>query len=410
MKKISLLLLVLLTVNSANAQNYKSLNIGQVAPQVKFNKVLDQKLAANFYENKFLVLDFWATWCAPCIASFPHFNSLSNQFKSEKVIFATITDEPEITATTFFKRTQKKVDGFKLIDTSKFTNQAFGASSIPFCVVVDQKNKVRWQGNTADLTPQLLQEIINTPSPEAAVAEGKPISFLEKFEALKKNIVPTYFRFSAIKGEAGKPKGGSSVGSPKSDYYEIKRNNTTIGDFLGELAGYSKQARFTTNDTLKLNQLVSIDYSSNRGYEKFAAEYAGRFIPNRPRTNYLIFLLQSTFNFNFKEIEKEMDVYEMVVADQKKLDSFKSLQTGHASFSDDYFPKFEIVGYDLNGISQELEKSFKQIIVSKIQDQNRYDLSLDVNTIEKLNQTLAFHGLQLKKVNTKVKMIAVDFN
>jgi thiol-disulfide isomerase/thioredoxin len=411
MKKIIVILLLFGMFNTVNAQTQVSLKVGQEAPPVKFNKSLDKALASNFYQNKVLVLDFWATWCAPCIASFPHFNSLSAKFKSEKILFATITDEPEITAVTFFKRTQKKVDAFRLIDTSKVTSKTFGAVFIPFCVVIDQNNKVRWKGNTADLTAQLLQEIIDTPSP-AVAPEAKALDLKAAIAAAPKQRPAIYFQFSVTKGTPGGSWGGSAVGSSQSDFYAIDRSNTTLGDFLGEVAGYSKVARFTTNDTLKLNQLINIDYTSpyGKGNEKFASAYADRFIPKKPRTNYLIFLLQNGFNFDFKIIEKEATVYEMVVVDQKKLESFKSLQKGHASFSDDYFPKFEIVGYKLKAISEQLESSFKKIIVDNNVDDNSYDLSLDISSLKMLNQTLLFHGLQLKEVTTTVKMVDIKFN
>jgi thiol-disulfide isomerase/thioredoxin len=367
MRRSIIILLLLATFNVVSAQNQSALRIGQEAPPVKFNKCLDKSLTANFYQHKILVLDFWATWCAPCIASFPHFNNLSAKFKSEKILFATITDEPELTALTFFKRTQKKVDALRLIDTSKVTGQTFGAFAIPFCVVIDDNNKVRWKGNTADLTEQILQEIISTPSP-VLVAEVKVPNLKDAITSSAKPRPAVHFQFMTTKGTVGGPLGGSSMGSAQSDFYAINGFNTTLGDFLGKLASYGVEARFTTNDSLKLKQVINIDYTSpyGKGYEKFAVGYADRFIPKKPRTNYLISLLQMAYNFNFTVLEKEATAFEMVVIDPKKLASFKSLQTGHASFSDDYFPKFEIVGYSLKAISEQLESSFKKIMWMQI--------------------------------------------
>ena len=37
-------------------------------------------------KGKIVVLDFWATWCGPCIASIPHLNELAEKFK-DKVVF-----------------------------------------------------------------------------------------------------------------------------------------------------------------------------------------------------------------------------------------------------------------------------------------------------------------------------------
>lgn len=408
-KTIATLSLVLLFI-AASAQNQPKLQIGQEAPVLQFNKCLDKNLPSDFYKNKILVLDFWATWCAPCIASFPHFNNLSTKFKSDKVVFATITDEPALTASTFFSRTKKEVAALRLIDTSKVTSKTFGAVSIPFCVVIDASNKVRWTGNTADLTEQLLQDIISTPNlpkqPEIKAPEQK--AFVATTTSAKPAI---YFQFQATKGVEGGRFGGSNRGGAQSDFFAIDRYNTRLGDFLGELAGYSSAARFTTNDSLKLKQMVNITYTSpwGKGYEEFAADYAGRFIPKMPRTNYLIFLLQSTFKFDLTVTEKEADVYELVITDEKKLANFKSLQKGHSSFSDDYFPKFEIVGYPLHTITTQLETSFKKIIVDNLTGEDRYDLSLDISNLTTLNRTLAFHGLQLKPVTTAVKKIDINF-
>ena len=43
--------------------------------------------------DKIVVLEFWATWCAPCRKSIPHLKKLSDKYKG-KVIFVSLTDEP----------------------------------------------------------------------------------------------------------------------------------------------------------------------------------------------------------------------------------------------------------------------------------------------------------------------------
>lgn len=58
---------------SAYSQNVKLLNIDQLNERVKNGK------------DSTYVVNFWATWCAPCIKELPHFEKLQADNKSEKV-------------------------------------------------------------------------------------------------------------------------------------------------------------------------------------------------------------------------------------------------------------------------------------------------------------------------------------
>lgn len=58
---------------SAYSQNVKLLNIDQLNERVKNGK------------DSTYVVNFWATWCAPCIRELPHFEKLQTAYKSDKV-------------------------------------------------------------------------------------------------------------------------------------------------------------------------------------------------------------------------------------------------------------------------------------------------------------------------------------
>ncbi|QGK73662.1 TlpA family protein disulfide reductase [Flavobacterium sp. SLB02] len=70
--KISLFLLFAFSV-SVYSQNVKLLNIDQLNERIKNGK------------DSTYVVNFWATWCAPCIKELPHFEKLNAEFKSEKL-------------------------------------------------------------------------------------------------------------------------------------------------------------------------------------------------------------------------------------------------------------------------------------------------------------------------------------
>src|ERR1035441_9507322 len=80
--------------------------IGAPAPPLNLAKVLQATNATEAtWDNlrgKVVVLDFWATWCGPCVAAIPHWNDLAKQFHDKPVVFLAISneDEPLVTAAT----------------------------------------------------------------------------------------------------------------------------------------------------------------------------------------------------------------------------------------------------------------------------------------------------------------------
>ncbi|MBZ4034101.1 TlpA family protein disulfide reductase [Flavobacterium sp. 17A] len=70
--KISFFFFLLFSVKGYN-QNVKLLNIDQLNERVKNGK------------DSTYVVNFWATWCAPCIKELPHFEKLAAEHKSEKL-------------------------------------------------------------------------------------------------------------------------------------------------------------------------------------------------------------------------------------------------------------------------------------------------------------------------------------
>lgn len=46
------------------------------------------------FEDKFIVIEFWATWCGPCLDAVPHLNELQEKFKlNNDLVFISMTDE-----------------------------------------------------------------------------------------------------------------------------------------------------------------------------------------------------------------------------------------------------------------------------------------------------------------------------
>lgn len=108
--------------------------------------------------NKVVIVDFWATWCRPCVASIPHMNETQEKFK-DSVVIVGLSDEMDTTVRQFMRRTEMKYT--VATDSGRRMMNAFRPSGIPHVAIISPDGVVRWQGHPADMTDELLQRIID---------------------------------------------------------------------------------------------------------------------------------------------------------------------------------------------------------------------------------------------------------
>ncbi len=62
------------------------LAVGALAPDFLMKDVAGKDVRLSDFKGKVVILDFWATWCGPCISSFPHTQEIAAKYKDQDVI------------------------------------------------------------------------------------------------------------------------------------------------------------------------------------------------------------------------------------------------------------------------------------------------------------------------------------
>lgn len=107
-------------------------------------------------EGKFVIVDFWATWCGPCVKSIPKMNQLAAKFSKDLIIVG-ISNEPIETVLKFEKA---KIEYFHGVDRSRSMSSKIGNKYIPYAIVIDPKGIVRWEGIPSDEKYELNEAVI----------------------------------------------------------------------------------------------------------------------------------------------------------------------------------------------------------------------------------------------------------
>lgn len=139
-----------------NKKMYAKSFYHQKAPELVVEKWLSDKPDTK---GKFVMIDFWATWCGPCKRAIPEINRWAEKYKDKMVVIG-LSDETEEKVN---RMKSPVMEYYKAIDTQHRTKSAYQVTGIPHVVVIDPEGIVRWQGfpflRGYELTDEVLENI-----------------------------------------------------------------------------------------------------------------------------------------------------------------------------------------------------------------------------------------------------------
>lgn len=130
--------------------------ISEPAPAFALTDLLGRTISSSAFKGKVIVLDFWATWCAPCIASFPAMQQAQARFQADpnvRFLFVNTREGGRVHKVQEFMN--KNPYPFVVpLDTQQKVSTAYGVLGIPTKVVIGPDGRIRYRAVGYTGTPE----------------------------------------------------------------------------------------------------------------------------------------------------------------------------------------------------------------------------------------------------------------
>ena len=384
MKKLFLLSVALII----GATLYAQVKIGQTVPDIKFDTILNthEKKVETVagLKGKIIWLEFWATWCSPCVEAMPHLQELQKQFEGRLQVI-TISTEKEKRVKQFI--TNRPSNLWFAVDTADKFSELFPYRTIPHAVLIDQAGKVIAITEPGNITHDIIADVL----------AGKPVNLPLKADDQTDDPIKTYFNANAsverrflvqpairglgssshtyLRDSVFKNRRITMINFPLESIYRIAYKNLPSGRVID----------LTPKENISQNKMMyCIDVIVPKGQENVLLPTLKRELASR-------FELKASIEKRLKQ------VYVLKIADTAKIEQLKQSTTVEETFGASH-GSFSGKGIKLSKIADYLEGFglVKLPVVDETGSNKKYDISFEVQPEKNGSLTEALNGLGLK--------------
>ncbi len=113
---------------------------GMSAKDFSLKDAQGTKVSLSDFRGKVVLLDFWATWCPPCLEELPRINALYRQHKGRDLVVLGVNDEDMGTIRGFLKKFSYEMP--TLVDSDRTVHKLYGVQVIPTLVIINRQGVV----------------------------------------------------------------------------------------------------------------------------------------------------------------------------------------------------------------------------------------------------------------------------
>ncbi len=182
-----------------------ALTIGDQAPPIAIARWLRGDPIDAFEQGHIYVVEFWASWCVPCIAGMPHLSELQRQYADDvTIVGVNIWEDPAAASGWMGKKGMELMEYTVAIqdgtEMESLWMEPAGQRGIPAAFIVDRTGTVAWIGHPADLDGPLEKIVQNDWVIDAAriafqsgaEIERRQTAAMIEFEKMAKHEIEAY--------------------------------------------------------------------------------------------------------------------------------------------------------------------------------------------------------------------------
>ena len=115
-----------------------------LAPTLKLKDIEGKSHDLRDYKGRIVIVNFWATWCAPCVAEMPSLNKLNATLDPKQTLLLTINGEADLPVVKRFMR-RKALNFVVLMDDDDVASDAWDVDSVPTSFIIGPDQKIKYK-------------------------------------------------------------------------------------------------------------------------------------------------------------------------------------------------------------------------------------------------------------------------
>ena len=136
-----------------------NVNIGSYAPNFALTDLSKKAINLDYYKGKKVMLNFWATWCPPCVNEMPLLQEVYNNRKGEGIEVIGINYNESYDRVKKFI-SEKGVEFTILIDSDLKVSMDYGVIGLPVTFFIDREGRIK-EKFKGELNKKLIEDILN---------------------------------------------------------------------------------------------------------------------------------------------------------------------------------------------------------------------------------------------------------